>query len=89
MANDYQPRDMSGVLFKNDRKDKPNHPDYRGDVTINGVTYSLSSWIKTGQKGKFMSLAVSVKEPRQEGTVWGAKPAPSKAADDFDDDISF
>ena len=65
-------RDMSGVLFKNNRKEQPKHPDYQGDVTINGETYRLAAWIKEGAKGKFMSLAVS--EDTRE------KPAPK---DDF------
>ena len=84
MANDYQPRDMSGVLFRNDRKDKPSHPDYRGDVTINGVTYALSSWIKTGQKGKFMSLAVSVKEDRPQQQARPSTPALDEFTEDGD-----
>lgn len=57
-----QQRDGSGALFKNDRKEQPNHPDYRGDITIDGQTYWLSAWIKEGQRGKFMSLSAKPKE---------------------------
>lgn len=46
-----------GALFKNTSKEKPNHPDYKGDVTINGKKFWVSAWIKEGQKGKYMSLA--------------------------------
>jgi hypothetical protein len=52
----------SGALFKNDRKEKPNHPDYTGSAEIEDVDYWLSAWIKDGKKGKFMSLSFKPKE---------------------------
>ena len=60
----YEQRDMSGVLFKNDRKEKPNHPDYQGECKINGQTLRMAAWIKDGRKGKFMSFSFS--EPREQ-----------------------
>ena len=45
-------RDMSGVLFKNDRKEQPNHPDYEGSCTIDGKDYWMKGWIKDGAKEK-------------------------------------
>ena len=58
--------DNSGALFKNDRKEKESHPDYRGDITVDGTKYWLSAWIKDGKKGKFMSLSVQPKEEKRE-----------------------
>jgi hypothetical protein len=63
-----------GALFKNDRKEQPNHPDYKGSLNVNGVDYWVSSWIKEGAKGKFMSLSVTPKEQQ-------AAPAPSPKRD--------
>ena len=47
-------RDNSGVLFKEQDKKTPNHPDYKGNIMVNGQAYWLSAWIKEGKNGKFM-----------------------------------
>lgn len=81
-------RDNSGVLFKNDRKESENHPDYRGGMTVNGVEYYLSAWIRTSKKdgGKFMSLAVQPKADVGNRAINQAKKSVEK---DFNDDIPF
>jgi hypothetical protein len=58
-------KDNSGVLFKNDKKESGNQPDYKGNITVNGVEYWLSAWIKEGKSGKFMGLAVNPKDAQQ------------------------
>jgi hypothetical protein len=67
--------DNSGILFKNDDKETEKHPDYKGNMTINGVEYWLSAWIKQGKKAKFMSLSVK------------AKNAPSKSDKPIEEEI--
>ena len=74
----YTPRELSGSLFKNDKGDNPNRPDYRGDICIGGVVYSLSAWIKEGQRGKFMSLQATPK-PATQAPVYADPPAPAPA----------
>lgn len=49
-------------MFKNDRKEQANHPDYRGDCLIDGEEYWVSGWIKEGARGKWMSLAFTSKD---------------------------
>ncbi len=81
-------RDNSGVLFKNDRKESDNHPDYRGGVTVNGVEYYLSAWIRTSKKdgGKFMSLALQQKSEAGNRAINQAKKVVEK---EFNDDNPF
>jgi len=59
----------SGVLFKNEKKEKDSQPDYRGNINIEGTDCWLSAWIKTAKSGiKYMSLSVQVKEDREDIT---------------------
>lgn len=74
-----------GVLFKNNKKESDNHPDYNGSIDVDGVEFWLSAWIKTSKQGsKFMSLSVKPKDQK--------KPAPDRGPgniNDLNDDIPF
>lgn len=72
----YEPKPGSLSLFKNDRKEKETHPDYKGDgMDLEGNAVWVSAWIKEGAKGKFMSLSIQRKEPQA-----GAAPKPAVQA---------
>jgi hypothetical protein len=63
----YETKPGNGALFKNDRKEKETHPDYKGDININGTNYWLSAWLKSTKDGKkYMSLSAKPKEGREE-----------------------
>jgi uncharacterized protein (DUF736 family) len=79
MTREYDNTDR-GVLFKNDRKEQDNHPDYKGSINVGGVEFWLSAWIKEGQKGKFMSLSVKPKEQQQRQPA--RRPPPPRRQDD-------
>jgi uncharacterized protein (DUF736 family) len=73
---------MSGVLFKNDKKGNEKRPDYRGTAVINGVDLNISAWLKASKKtgDKFLSLRFESK------TAAPPKRAPVMDETPFDDD---
>ena len=85
-----------GVLFKNDRKEKDTHPDYKGRINADGVEYWLSAWMKDGANGKFMSFLLTPKEQTQTAEQVTQKVAPPQRQQqaapvvlDDDSDIPF
>jgi uncharacterized protein (DUF736 family) len=81
----YEQRDNSGSLFKNDRKEKETHPDYKGTAMVGGVEMWMSAWLKTASNGsKFMSFSFQPKDQQA-----APKKAAAPAAPDFDDDMPF
>lgn len=57
----------TGIISKNDRKEKDTHPDIRGDLNVEGVDYWISGWGKKRKDGSgtFYSLSVKRKDERQ------------------------
>lgn len=78
--------DDSGILFKNDRKEKDTHPDYQGSATIDGIEYWMSSWIKKGDRGSFMTFSF---KPKDEQKHQPQRQQPQQQEEDLDDDIPF
>ena len=71
-----------GILSRNDRKEEDSHPDFKGQLNVDGTDYWLSGWIKERKdgSGKFFSLSV---KPKEEARSTPAR-KPAKPADDFD-----
>jgi hypothetical protein len=55
--------DNSGTLFRNDRKENEKDRDYSGSITVDGIDYWLSAWIREGKTGtKFLSIKLKRKD---------------------------
>ena len=86
--SDFTPKDNSGAVFVNDRKEPGSQqPDRSGSALIGGVEYYVDGWLKKGAKGPFLSLAFKPKKAVH-------KPAPAQQgrgsyAEELDDEIGF
>jgi uncharacterized protein (DUF736 family) len=72
----FEQKPNSGAMFRNEKKNSPNHPDMRGDVYLDKtflinlmdkskgalVKVSLSGWSKESAAGK-KYLSISASEP--------------------------
>ena len=87
MAQQYS-NENRGVLFKNNRKEKDNQPDYTGQGNWQGQDFQISAWVKEGKNGKFFSF--SFQEPYQKEAKEPAKASGYQpGAYEPDDDIPF
>lgn len=85
----YEMRELSGSLFKNDKKEKDSHPNAKGSCLIDGVEYWVSAWTKKDKNGNpWQSLSFKRKDAQGQ-----QEPAqqPPKAGNisDMDSDIPF
>lgn len=79
----------SGALFKNERKEKENHPDYRGRGNFDGVDFEVAAWIRKSKDGKtYMSLAFSEPYVKEDAPA-AAPPRARETQPALDDDIPF
>ena len=78
----------TGILSRNDRKEKDSHPDFKGSINIEGREFWLSGWVKIKKDGssKFFSLSVKRKDEQ-------AKPVARSSGDsgfaDMSNDVPF
>ena len=85
----YTPREGSGSLFKNTRKETEKHPDFNGSIMLNGKEYWLNAWVKEGQKGKFFSVSVGKEKQPQGFKEAGSDELPKSDPFLDDSDIPF
>ena len=55
----YELKPGQGTIFKNSKKEKETHPEYKGEImTPSGEKLEIALWVKEGKKGKFFSAAI-------------------------------
>lgn len=85
----YETKPNTGSLFKNDKKEKDTHADYRGSALIDGTEYWLDSWINESANGtKYMSVKFKPKEAKQQTASQAYAGAEIRPAD-LDDEVPF
>ena len=78
----YEMKELSGSLFKNQKKEKDTHPNATGSCLIDGVEYWISAWVKEDKNGnKWQSLAF---KPKTEAGTMQAKNTKNTPTDDTD-----
>lgn len=62
----YETKPNTGAIFKNEKKANEKHPDYRGNINVDGKEKEISLWLKESAKGvKYFSVSI--------GEVWKPK----------------
>jgi len=79
-----------GAIWKNEKKESDNHPDFTGSLNVEGIEYWVSAWKKgkdANPKAPVLKFSIKPKEaPKaQKGTHSSADFIDA----DFDDELDF
>ena len=89
---EYEHKENSGSLFKNNYKNDDRHPDYKGKINVAGKILDIALWKRTSKDGKTTYLSVQVAEPyknEQQPEVTASEYASQKGGEDIVDFIPF
>lgn len=84
----FEERDMTGFLFKNDRREKDTQPHMQGYLIVDGRKLWVSAWTKNGTKGRFQSLSCNWADERAREIVKDSRSQPD-LNDEMSDEIPF
>jgi hypothetical protein len=77
-----------GAIWKNEDKESDTHPDFKGQLNIDGVEFWVSAWKrKPDASDKAPALSFSIKPKEAQQPKRGSKPANRQPAPS--DDIPF
>ena len=90
----WETKPNTGSAFVNRRKQKDTHPDYTGELNIDGKLLWVSIWVKQTRAGdNWMSIATNPKEPRASDLAPSSLAVPiagaAKAEEPIDDSVPF
>jgi len=71
-----------GFLARNERREKPSHPEFTGKLSIHGTEYRLAAWVREKDGKKFFSLAANEIEQRPAERQEQKRPASGPVFDD-------
>lgn len=81
-----------GQIWKNDKKEKDTHPDFKGSINVDGKEYWVSAWKRRPDANpKAPALSFSV-QPKDAQPAQGQQAQPAQGqppVDDFDDSVPF
>lgn len=67
MEKKFERKNGTGALFTNEKVLSEKHPNMSGTiVTPDGKEYRIAAWTKQGNKGRYLSLAISEKKEQSE-----------------------
>jgi len=82
-----------GAIWKNEKKEKETHPDWKGSINVEGVDYWLSGWSrKQGDNPKSPSVRFSVQrkdDVQRQGMAQAQAAVAPVSTDPFEDTIPF
>ncbi len=79
-----------GILSRNDRKEKDTHPDFKGEINVNGKDYWLSGYVKERKDGNGRFFSLSVKPKEVNAAIHQRAPVKTDTGfDQMDSDIPF
>jgi uncharacterized protein (DUF736 family) len=74
-------KDNSGLIFKNTKKTAENHPDYKGQIKVDGKVKDIGLWVRKDKNGSHY-FGAALTEPQTNQTQ-------SKVNDIEKDDLPF
>lgn len=97
MAMNQYDETNRGAIWRNDKKETDKHPDFKGNLNVEGVEYWVSAWKKDPEgnpKAPSLRFSIQKKEDVHNQGVEKATQAIDNTPEfasptDFDDDIPF